>query len=536
VDDIVAADTRLPVPMSPYGPLHGLAVEVHELTQTSRCEEALALLDRYEPFARAFGDEKTLGFLLQGRLYAYAGHGRIHEAMAAGERLVSHYEAAGAGVPIAKALADLAQMYLNADRVSDAVRCLARAELMLDRTSARDDRYVAALGSLMSSAAAAELYETAYKVYQRISELWRSSGRPDTAASYDMIYAEILLYWGLQLHQLGEQVEALNRLSTAAEIVDRWCTGYAARGEAHAALQFNAMHAVVLERLGEVDRAAELAAGTVLALRAQGDWEAARLAHLAWGIALRAQGDLVAARRELRAAQELESFGSFPALQLIVGFELASLAAEELGETASRDSRRMIDDQARRLWRVRLQRVAMVREVRLREEQEEARRRAEAALLHDPLTGLGNRRRYEQLMSDVDLDRLPGPTVLLVIDVDEFKAINDTYSHSAGDEVLREIGAVLQANCRAQDVPIRYAGDEFAVFLNTDLAGARHVAERICSAVRDATFDHVAPGLRVSLSIGVAAHCGGSSAHELFHAADMNLYQEKRGGRDRVVA
>ena len=139
-------------------------------------------------------------------------------------------------------------------------------------------------------------------------------------------------------------------------------------------------------------------------------------------------------------------------------------------------------------------------------------------------------------MNDVDLGRLAGPTVLLVIDVDEFKTINDRYSHSAGDQVLREISDVLRANCRAQDVPIRYAGDEFVVFLNTDLAGARHVAERIRTAISDATLDHIAGGLRVSVSIGAAPHRPGLPAHELFNAADTNLYQAKRAGRDRVAA
>jgi diguanylate cyclase (GGDEF)-like protein len=88
----------------------------------------------------------------------------------------------------------------------------------------------------------------------------------------------------------------------------------------------------------------------------------------------------------------------------------------------------------------------------------------------DPLTGLANRRRFDQLMDSGDL---PRPTTLLVIDVDKFKLVNVHYSHTAGDLVLRDIGTILKAHCRAAaDIPVRYAGDEFTVFLHTDLPAA----------------------------------------------------------------
>ena len=171
--------------------------------------------------------------------------------------------------------------------------------------------------------------------------------------------------------------------------------------------------------------------------------------------------------------------------RLIVGFELAELNALRLGDDASEDLRGMIRYQAHELWRQRLQRVGMLRQARQREEQEQARRLAESDLMHDPLTGLANRRRFDQLMVDLDTGRLPEPAVLLLIDVDRFKAVNDLHSHTVGDQVLREIAAVLKAHCRAGDVPIRYAGDEFVIFLQADLDAARSIADRIRAAVRD---------------------------------------------------
>jgi diguanylate cyclase (GGDEF)-like protein len=125
----------------------------------------------------------------------------------------------------------------------------------------------------------------------------------------------------------------------------------------------------------------------------------------------------------------------------------------------------------------------------------------------------------------------------MILDVDKFKAINDTYSHAAGDAVLREIGAVLAACSRTgQDVPIRYTGDEFTVFCHTDLDSAAEVAERIRAAVAGTDFDRIAAGAPVSVSIGVAALGPGMTAADLFQAADANLYEAKRGGRNQVAA
>jgi diguanylate cyclase (GGDEF)-like protein len=167
-------------------------------------------------------------------------------------------------------------------------------------------------------------------------------------------------------------------------------------------------------------------------------------------------------------------------------------------------------------------------------EREQAR--TELALMRDPLTGLGNRRHFDQLMASIDAGALPDPTTLLLVDVDRFKAINDGYSHSVGDQVLRSIAGTLLEHCRTDDLAIRYAGDEFTVFLQADLTAATQVAERIRAAVRDTDYTRLVPGLSVSLSIGVALLRPGMTAADLFHAADHQLYEAKRRGRDRIAA
>ncbi|GAB1646232.1 diguanylate cyclase [Krasilnikovia sp. MM14-A1259] len=528
-----ADGARLPVPVSAYGPLDALAEQIHLMAQSGRAAEALDALAVYEPFARTFGDTKTVGFLLQGRMYAYLYLGRIPEALAVAEHLLEFHQATGNVVAVAKSLADLADLNLRADRVNAAMASLARAGLLLEQTTIRNDRYVAALSSVICAATSMELFESAHATYLQLSQWWASEGRTETTANHDLIYAETLLQWGLRLDQLGDHAEAGPRLRTAANIFGQWCAACEGRD---AAGPFIALRSLALAKTGELELAHRLAAEVVVQLRTDDDPHTAWPAHMALGLALRARGEVAAARREFVAAAELIRVTGSPSEQLIVGHELACLAVDEVGEHASRDLRRMVETQARQLWQLRLQRVTMLRQARHREEQEQARRAAEAASLHDPLTGLGNRRRFDQLLADLDADRLPQPTVLLFIDVDRFKAVNDTYSHRAGDAVLRDIAATLRANCRIDDIPIRYAGDEFVVFLRTDPDGARHVAERIRATIAQTDYDDIAPGLHVSISIGIAAHRPGMPAHELVDTADANLYHAKRSGRDRIAA
>ncbi len=123
---------------------------------------------------------------------------------------------------------------------------------------------------------------------------------------------------------------------------------------------------------------------------------------------------------------------------------------------------------------------------------------------------------------------------VLMLDVDKFKAYNDTWGHQAGDEVLRGLGVVLRDAIRDPDVPGRYGGEEFIVLLpDCDLEGAVQTAERIRARLDQEVFD----GSKVTASMGVAEFpTHGTTPAELVGAADIALYQAKEQGRDRVVA
>ncbi len=151
--------------------------------------------------------------------------------------------------------------------------------------------------------------------------------------------------------------------------------------------------------------------------------------------------------------------------------------------------------------------------------------------LEDPLTGLPNRRRLDELL---DLERQSFSIVM--VDVDHFKRVNDNHSHLVGDAVLRELGRLLQANCREGDVALRIGGEEFVVLLSAASdEGAVATAERIRAAVLAHAWTALSPGLAVTASLGVAIFSEAATKIELLALADQRMYEAKVGGRNRVV-
>ena len=168
----------------------------------------------------------------------------------------------------------------------------------------------------------------------------------------------------------------------------------------------------------------------------------------------------------------------------------------------------------------------------------ESYREATAGAATDPLTGLPNRRYFDEFAALIGGGRRAGDGVaVLMIDIDKFKGLNDTFGHPAGDQVLRSVADAITSAVRDQDVPARVGGEEFAVLLrNPGPMDAVEVGERVRQAVRALDLGRLGiPG--VSVSVGVANATGPEEAiATLVDRADQALLRAKRAGRDRVIA
>ncbi|MFJ2984850.1 MULTISPECIES: diguanylate cyclase [unclassified Pseudomonas] len=163
----------------------------------------------------------------------------------------------------------------------------------------------------------------------------------------------------------------------------------------------------------------------------------------------------------------------------------------------------------------------------------------EALATLDSLTGLPNRRSFDLLAAQAlqEAQRDGAPLVALLIDLDHFKALNDTHGHLAGDEVLRQFANVLQSSLRQSDILCRWGGEEFIVLLReTEGRQAIDVAEKIRRRTEQLTFSYDEQPLRLTTSIGLSGLQPGDTLHALLTRADRALYRAKLAGRNRVCS
>ena len=157
----------------------------------------------------------------------------------------------------------------------------------------------------------------------------------------------------------------------------------------------------------------------------------------------------------------------------------------------------------------------------------------------DPLTELANRRELDRRLAEHGRRARETGTELAAVlfDLDDFKQVNDRFSHAIGDEVLRIVGGLLRAGTRPTDVCARYGGEEFVVLLpGCGLAGAQAVGEQLRRRIRDHDWTAVAAGLVVTASVGVATLDDVRDVGALVPAADRAMYEAKRDGKDQVRA
>ena len=244
--------------------------------------------------------------------------------------------------------------------------------------------------------------------------------------------------------------------------------------------------------------------------------------------ALREAGRTDEAYDALARGAELERAALQELTELQLGFERATLEAK-----AARREADALTEKNRELEQAHAE--LQERTAQLEALEQQLREQAD----RDALTGLHNRRFLMSRIAELQLDPGAAPVSLAIIDLDNFKAINDAFGHVAGDRVLIRAAALLQARVRPADILARTGGEEFVLVMpGTDADAARAVCDRVLTSLREETWRRIGHGLSVTASIGVATSEPGQALDldALTSLADQRLYAAKREGRDRLAA
>jgi diguanylate cyclase (GGDEF)-like protein len=347
---------------------------------------------------------------------------------------------------------------------------------------------------------------------------------------------------GLVAHEQGNFIEALPYLTRALEVALRACD---VRQELLAKLNL----AWVYLQVGETENAESYFAQTQeLAGRIAGRH------YQGWALGGLAQVQLAKGNTAQAVAYFEQALRLAENLGIIKGKFLAHQALYQIYEAAGQfqkalehykafhqAERSLVSERAER--DMRMVAAQLEADVAKREAQQlsesNMRLKHHAAWLErvareDPLTGLYNRR-YLEVMFREAFDTCADLS-FIVADIDHFKRINDTFSHSLGDAVLIKVATLMRENCRVTDTVARYGGEEFVVLLpDTSLVLAAEIAGRIRAAVEAFAWQELHPDLSVTVSLGVAERQTLSSPEQLLSLADSRLYTAKRQGRNRVV-
>lgn len=242
------------------------------------------------------------------------------------------------------------------------------------------------------------------------------------------------------------------------------------------------------------------------------------------------QSELACAHFQYEDAQSTIEYSHDKAARHSCNYQL-TLADQSLGRLKFSRSKRFITTELNRIEELLCLLVYPLRNALLYKE-------ALQLAMRDTLTGTLNRAAFDTMLEkEIDIvQRHNNPLSLLVLDIDHFKSINDSFGHAMGDSALKALVNRVNDKIRSSDILFRYGGEEFTIVLsNTDSEGAILLAERIREAVEDMIYINDDVTMQFTVSIGVSTLAKNESGTVLFDRADKALYEAKRGGRNQVV-
>ena len=514
--------TRL-VQVGEFGPFDALADRAHQLYMDGFFERAVRACREGVLVTTGSGDRTTTHFLHYIEGIALQEVGRHREAVTVALDLLLDLADEPDVMWRAKALALLAESSTQVGEVSRAMTALAEGTWLVANT--RPGRY-----SHLSASMAVALALRSVYLFEQADELLSGIRPGDDHHVHLLVVQERALlsaYWGTTLLLVGLGEAAGPHLVTSAEQALRMGRIAAVAGNSDMAARAEVIEAYALSRLGYTDLAAARVNAATGRFGLRDELIETLLAHLVLARAATAAGDHDEARRNLLAALTNADSANRDIWATATMEALADLEVAEHGQHPAVGLwKRMAREALGRVWVEHEGRFTALQTLNeVRSLTTETNRMGKAALI-DPLTGLGNR---QMMTSAVERGE---ELAAVFVDIDQFKKVNDHYSHAVGDDVLRRIAVILREQCRSDDVPVRYGGDEFVILIFGGGAAAKEVADRFHDAVRAAPWGQIAPGLAVTVSVGVGCRV---LAHEAIAAADAALHAAKRAGRDRVV-
>jgi diguanylate cyclase (GGDEF)-like protein len=466
---------------------------------------------------------------------------RLRRASEAARRSAQLFEQLGDSQGEAQALVTLAHVTMLLGRNDEAMEAALLCTRLCDPTSASSLAVLAhnclgvaycwsgdhdrADASLELAVQLARRCVPAVSVYQpRLNQVWVEASRLvneryQTGSMQSLQRLDQLMSECLALEQSGAGLTVLPGLKAMARTISLSSSGLLATWQGN-----------VEAARATIDAAKRSLSETVTWLDSFVHWCAA---ELAWS-----HGNWAETERELIEMCEMALVVEHEQLACMAQLLLAQVFELQLKNEDARRAYRALRQRERRViaeglgsretlvsWR-----LGARRSERHLEQALVASRQFEQWSLEDALTGIANRRHFEQSLAERIAACVAADTPLTVamVDLDKFKSVNDRFTHRVGDRVLKTVAAIMAAEVRGNDLPARWAGDEFVVLFDdaTEMV-ARFVCDRIRAAVAGFDWESIAPGLRMSVSIGTSEVRLGDTVESVVHRSDEAMYRIK---------
>jgi diguanylate cyclase (GGDEF)-like protein len=518
---------RALLPPMEFGPFDELSDVAHGLYVDGFSDRAVEVCQQWRALTDAANDASTSRYFRYIEAIAHQERDRHHEAITAASALLESLGDEPEPVWRAKSLSIIAESSTRRGDHARAMVSIGEAEWLVRSVRPGSYGHLSASMAVSLALRSLNLFEPADALLRAIKGSGSASPYVDVLVLQELTVSS--LTWGATLALVGYREEAGRQFVVAASRAVAMQRRAVEAGNVKMEARGQVMEAYAALQLGESTLSVARAVSAADAFSDRPELLETHLVHLILGRTALDRKEFDEAREHLNEALNDANSAGRDTWSAVCLEALADVDVAENGRHPAIGIWKTLARKAlARIWAEREGRFAALQDRhQVRELTAEAHRMGQVAL-QDPLTGLGNRR-----LLAVAIATAPGPLSAVFVDVDNFKAVNDDFSHALGDAILRKIAEILRSQCRGEEVLIRYGGDEFVVLMAETIPAADAVAHRLHEAVRSFSWHRLAENLVVTVSVGVGSVV--KDDDDPLSAADGALTRAKRAGRDQVV-